>query len=106
MAVRATLVRPPPASKPEATPKPEPTPKPPRPAPNRQPQELTDGTPDPDARERCLDEYEKCIESGKGSKPGRVKGETLCASCMAYCKAHGFWPDALYTWGEKAKPCK
>jgi len=61
---------------------------------------------DPYKKERCINEYEACVTSGKARLPGRVHGETLCGSCMAYCTAYGFWPDAIYTWKGDKIPCR
>ena len=40
----------------------------------------------------CLPRYEKCMNAGGGSIPGRKKGETQCQACYDACMRHGYWP--------------
>jgi hypothetical protein len=56
-------------------------------------------------KDRCVDYYEKCVDVGGERLPGRIEGESRCASCLEYCTSHGFWPQALYTWNGVRLPC-
>ncbi len=56
-------------------------------------------------KERCVGYYETCVDAGGESLPGRLKGESRCASCLEYCTSNGFWPQALYTWNGVRLPC-
>jgi hypothetical protein len=60
---------------------------------------------DKDTKDRCVDYYEKCVDAGGASLPGRFTGESRCASCLEYCTSYGFWPEALYTWNGVRLPC-
>jgi hypothetical protein len=60
---------------------------------------------DKGTKDRCADYYDKCVDAGGESLPGRTKGETRCGSCLEYCTSNGFWPQALYTWNGVRLPC-
>lgn len=64
-----------------------------------------DGEPDEDTKERCAAYYNRCVEAGGQTLPGRHKDESLCGSCMAYCTSNGFWPAAIYTWNGVRRRC-
>lgn len=40
----------------------------------------------------CIPRYEKCMNTGGGSIPGRKRGETQCQACYDACMRHGYWP--------------
>lgn len=40
----------------------------------------------------CLPRYEKCMNAGGGSIPGRKNGETQCQACFDACMRYGYWP--------------
>jgi hypothetical protein len=98
------------APKAPRTPKPK-EPKPPEPG--AYPPLVTDTKPvtnevratDKDTKDRCTDYYEKCVDSGGDSMPGRVYDQSICGTCLAYCKTHGFWPEAIYKWNQVRVPC-
>lgn len=55
--------------------------------------------PTPAERERwrseiCEPHYDKCVDKGGGTKPGRVHNETQCKACYEYCTRRGFWPSS------------
>ncbi len=75
------------------------------PGPVLPPDALNPGESDEDPRERCSAHYVKCVEQGGGHLPGRTKNYSRCVDCMDYCIAHGFWPEALYTWNKVRLPC-
>jgi hypothetical protein len=86
--------------------------KPPKPRPQKPPPlpppgtgEALEKTEKEKVRDSCSDDYVRCIGAGGEFRPGRVKGETLCESCRAYCTANSFWPDAIYSWTGKSERC-
>ena len=56
-------------------------------------------------KDRCADYYARCVAEGGEKLPGHVAGYTRCGSCLAYCVAQGFWPEAIYTWSGARLPC-
>jgi hypothetical protein len=86
-----------------SAPKP-PEPKPLAPGPVLPP--VTQGTaPEDETKKRCSEYYDKCIQAGGGSLPGHARGYSRCASCLGYCTANGFWPEAIYTWNGARLSC-
>lgn len=53
----------------------------------------------------CEEHYARCVAEGGGALSGHAAGYTRCGSCMAYCTAQGFWPEAIYTWNGVRLPC-
>jgi hypothetical protein len=60
---------------------------------------------DEDTKKRCIDYYERCVDAGGDSQPGRVYDQSICGTCMDYCVSNGFWPEAIYTWNGVRVPC-
>ncbi|REG37585.1 hypothetical protein ATI61_101571 [Archangium gephyra] len=71
----------------------------------KQPATGESGAPEQDTKDRCEDYYNRCVEAGGDTKPGRVYDQSICGTCMAYCKVHGFWPEAIYNWNQVRIPC-
>src|SRR5205814_5894128 len=86
-------------------PDPKPEPKQPPAPPINAPVGWPSEDPPKDTKDRCSLAYEKCIELGGGSRPGRVAGQSRCSSCLDYCLANGFWPQAIYSWNGQRLPC-
>lgn len=86
-----------PKPKEPSSPKPEPIP----------PPISGEGTaePDEDTKDRCASYYTKCVNAGGQNLPGHAFGYSRCGSCHGYCTAHGYWPQAIYTWNGVRLPC-
>jgi hypothetical protein len=63
------------------------------------------GQTEDDPHDRCTEHYAKCVAEGGEKLSGHVAGYTRCGSCLAYCSAQGFWPEAIYTWNGARLPC-
>lgn len=61
--------------------------------------------PDEDTKERCATYYARCVKAGGQNLPGHALGYSRCASCLGYCTANGYWPEAIYTWNGVRLPC-
>ena len=61
--------------------------------------------PDEDTQDRCSAYYARCVEAGGLNLAGHASGYSRCGSCLGYCTANGFWPEAIYTWNGVRLPC-